>query len=48
MFELVIIWNDGKKEIYIYKNRMEAEKGKYNIEQAFGLQIWVCVREKRI
>lgn len=48
MYELVIIWNDGNKEIYSYKDREKAEEGKYNMELTFGAQVWCCVREKRI
>lgn len=48
MYELVIVWNDGNKEIHGYKNRTEAEEGKRNMEMAFGAQVWCCVREKRV
>ena len=48
MYELVIVWNDGNKEIYAYGNRTEAEEGKRNMEIAFGSQVWCCVREKRV
>ena len=47
MYELVVVWNDGNKEIYAYTNRTEAENGKRNMEMAFGSQVWCCVREKR-
>ena len=48
MYELVIVWNDGSKEIYTYINRTKAEEGKRNVEMAFGLQVWCCVRKKRV
>ena len=47
MYELVMVWEDGDKEIHSYKNREEAENGKRNMEMAFGAQVWCCVREKK-
>ena len=47
MYELVMVWEDGDKEIHSYKNREEAENGKRNVEMAFGTQVWCCVREKK-
>jgi hypothetical protein len=47
MYELVMVWEDGDKEIHSYKNREEAESGKRNVEMAFGTQVWCCVREKK-
>lgn len=46
MYELVIIWNTGEKEIYKYTNRLEALMIKHGYEVAFGNQIeWLGIRE---
>ena len=47
MFELVVVWETGEKEIYTYPTQAEAEAGKRNFETAFGSQVWVCVRPVR-
>lgn len=41
---LVIIWDDGKKEEYIYNSYEEAEQAKINIEKAFGKQVYCYIR----
>ena len=46
MFDLVIVWETGEKEVYTYATREDAEKGKANFEKAFGSQVWACVRPK--
>lgn len=49
MYELVIVWSTGEKNIYEYKTREEAEKGGDNFKTAFGYQVsWFGVREKQI
>ena len=45
MKELVIIWTDGSKNTYTYKNREEAEEADRNMRMAFGNQIaWSGIR----
>ena len=39
MFELIIIWNTGEKEVYTYDSREEAEKIEAGYKTAFGNQI---------
>lgn len=46
-YELVIVWESGEKEISTYRTEAEAVKAKFNMEMAFGNQLWACVREKR-
>lgn len=47
MFELVIVWSNGDKEIYSYKTEEAAEKGAENMKMAFGNQItWAGTRRK--
>lgn len=47
-YELVIIWQDGTKDIYEYTNKEEAEQAGYNMRMALGYQItWWGVRPKR-
>ena len=47
-YELLVIWDDGKKEIHVYPNERLAYQGLYNFKMAFGLQIsWACVRKHR-
>ena len=48
MWELVIIWASGEKDIVEYDSRQRATQGGRNYEMAFGTQVaWWCVREKR-
>lgn len=45
-YELIIIWDDGKKEIYEYKTMEEAEKAGANMRKVFGEQIaWTGTRK---
>ena len=47
MYELVIIWDNGDKDIYEYLTEKEAERGELGMRMAFGNQIsWSCVRQK--
>lgn len=46
-YEVVVVWNDGKKEINGYETREKAEEIKAGYEKAFGNQLWACVRERR-
>ena len=46
-YELVVVWSNGDKNIYEYKDRREAEKAGNRIEMALGNQIsWCGVRPK--
>ena len=48
MYELVIIWSNGDKDIYTYPTQNEAENAELGMRTAFGNQIsWSCTREKR-
>ena len=47
MYELVIAWGSGEKEVYEYKTQEEAEQGAKNMEIALGEQIrWWGIRRK--
>lgn len=47
-YELIIIWEDGSKNIYEYENRSDAQAGEQNFVTAFGNQVsWHGIREKR-
>lgn len=48
MYELVIIWSTGEKDVYQYTTREEAEKAELGMRMAFGNQIeWSGIREKK-
>lgn len=48
-YELIIIWDDGKKEIYEYKTIKEAEEAEDNLKKVFGDQIaWTGSRKIKI
>lgn len=48
-YELIIIWDDGKKEIYEYKTIKEAEKVAENMKKVFGGQIaWTGTRKIQV
>lgn len=48
MFELVIIWFNGEKDIYGYETEADAEKAGRNMKMVFGNQIeWYGTRRKR-
>ena len=47
VYELVIIWTNGDKDIHVYTTREKAERAEINMRIAFGNQIeWSCVRKK--
>lgn len=47
-YELVIIWDDGTKNITGYKSKAKAEEIESGMKKVFGKQIeWSCVREAR-
>lgn len=39
MYELVIIWENGDKEVFDYDTENEAEKAGRGMQKAFGRQI---------
>ena len=44
-YELVVIWEDGSKNVHQYRTEEDAEKGANNMKMAFGNQItWVGTR----
>lgn len=43
MATLFIVWNDGKKESYVYATREEALSAAEGLKKAFGDQVWVGV-----
>lgn len=46
--ELVIIWDDGEREVYDYQTTDEAEEAMEGMKMAFGEQIsWMGIVEKR-
>lgn len=48
MYELIIIWTDGSKNVYPYQTEEEARQGERNMRMAFGNQVsWVGVRKSR-
>ena len=47
MFELVIIWDTGDKDIYEYTTREDAERAGKNMKTALGDQVaWYGTRRK--
>lgn len=49
MYELVVIWSTGEKNVYEYKTEEAAEKAGQGMKIALGNQIeWWCVRKKVI
>ena len=48
MYELIIIWADGDKNVYPYQTEEEARHGERNMRMAFGNQVsWAGVRKSR-
>ena len=48
MFEVVLIWFDGDKEIYSYSTQEKADRTCREMKNVFGNQIsWIGVREVR-
>lgn len=48
MFELVVVWDDGSKNIYEYASEEEADQAGDNMKMALGNQIaWYGTRRKR-
>lgn len=48
MWELVIIWGNGDKNVYRYRTEQDAVKGQKSMQMAFGGQIqWAGVRKAR-
>lgn len=46
--ELIIIWDDGEREVYDYQTIDEAEEAMESMKMAFGEQIsWCGVVERR-
>ena len=48
MFELIVLWSTGDKNVYEYDTREEAVKGASRMRMAFGNQIrWTGIDRKR-
>ena len=48
MFELVVIWQSGDRDVYSYTTREAAEKAGSGMKMALGNQIaWWCVRKEQ-
>ena len=48
-YELIVIWDDGKKDIHPYEREHDAEMTAENMKMTFGDQIqWVGVRRKNV
>lgn len=45
-WEIVVVWDDGNKQVFEFETEEQAERAKANYEMAFGSQVWVCVRHK--
>lgn len=46
-YELVILYTNGTREVYTYKDRQSAEKAEENMHMACGNQIaWSCTRQQ--
>lgn len=46
MYELIIVWDNGDKDIYTYNTQEEAERGADNMRMAFGNQVtWAGTRK---
>jgi hypothetical protein len=47
MYELVVIWETGEKNIYPYRTEADARTGERSMRMAFGNQIaWSGIRPK--
>lgn len=47
-YELIVIWDDGQKEIVEYPTEEKAREIEDGMKMAFGNQIqWMGIREKR-
>lgn len=48
MYELVIVWSTGEKEIVVCKTEAECDRVAANMRKAFGAQIeWAGSRPRR-
>ena len=48
MWELVIVWDSGEKQVFKHDTEEDAEKGGRNMKMAFGNQIqWWGTRRAR-
>lgn len=46
-YEVVVVWDDGTKQVYGFATLDKANEIARGYSQAFGGQVWVCVREKK-
>lgn len=47
-YELVVVWDNGDKNIYPYRTEEEAEQGADRMRMAFGRQITWCGTRRKI
>lgn len=48
MFELVVIWETGEKEVFAYKTEERAERAGREMKKVFGNQIsWTGTRKAK-
>ena len=48
MWELIVVWSNGEKNVYEYRTEQDAVKGQKSMRMAFGGQIsWAGIRERR-
>lgn len=48
MYELVVIWDTGEKDIYTYETEAEAEQAGRDMKIALGNQISWCGTRRKI
>lgn len=49
MYELIVLWSTGEKDVFEYETEEEAMRGADRMRMAFGKQItWTGVRKSTI
>ena len=43
-YELVVIWDDGEKEVFGYQTKAEAKDAAVRYRMEYGTQVFTCVR----
>lgn len=47
MYELIVLWSTGEKDVFEYETKEDAAKGADNMRMAFGNQIqWTGINRK--
>lgn len=48
MYELIVLWSTGEKDVFEYETKEDAAKGADNMRMAFGNQIqWTGINRKQ-